>query len=77
MEKNTDIQNLLKLYDGKLITKDRLTDFDKSAMEFFHDRNYVDNPHIQVTVQFDISDAENVYRKKFASLSSSFLMHFQ
>jgi chloramphenicol O-acetyltransferase type A len=62
-----DIKELLTRYDGSPIDIEQLSDYEQSIMKFFHDRKYIDNPHIQMTLQFDITEGDRVYRKAFAT----------
>lgn len=58
-------QENLNLWDGRLLTAQEKSKYEKWALDFFQDKRYVEDPWLNLTLKVDISAARNNYKKKY------------
>lgn len=55
--------DILKEFEGSPLELEKLSTYEKWALGFFHNEEEILDPEIDVTIQFDITDADKHYRK--------------
>lgn len=57
-----NIDEILDRFEGKPLDIETLSQYDKWALSYFHDRTKIVDPNVEITFQMDISSAEANYR---------------
>ncbi len=56
-----ELTQLLNEFQGTPLDIEKLSSYEKWALSFFHNEKEISDPHIDITLQLDISDAEKHY----------------
>jgi chloramphenicol O-acetyltransferase type A len=74
--KNTNISDLLERYEGTPLSEDKLTLYQNWALEFFHDKRMITDPIVDISLNLDITEAKENYKKNFKFRGCSTLTSF-
>jgi len=68
-----DESKILENFGGTPLDMDRLSSYEQWAYQFFHKKEFVADPLIELTLQLDLSRIDETYRRDFASTPGSSL----
>lgn len=79
MHSTEEIEFITK-YNGRKLTEADRSTYEKWALDFFHQKESVQDPYLQITLQLDITKAYSVYTGKYehnqeASFTSYLMWH--
>ncbi|WP_109620976.1 CatA-like O-acetyltransferase [Sediminitomix flava] len=57
---------ILEKYEGKALTENDISSYEKWSLNFFHEPQIVREPYLQMTLQLDVTEALKVYKQKYA-----------
>ncbi|BDD04302.1 CatA-like O-acetyltransferase [Aureibacter tunicatorum] len=75
-----ELSKFLKLYDGHKLEEKDLSSYEKWSLQFFHKKEFVREPNLQITLQLEITKAYNTYKNECdtvigASFTSYLMWH--
>lgn len=59
--------SIIQKYDAIPLDTAALSTYEKWALQFFHDKEHISNPNLEMTLQLDVTDADKLYRQKFSN----------
>jgi len=66
-----DTKTLLDRYDGRPLNIEELSTFEKWALDYFDNPEFIVDPTLEVTLELDITKANANYRAKHASIDGA------
>ncbi|WP_372365299.1 hypothetical protein [Candidatus Uabimicrobium sp. HlEnr_7] len=60
------MQDFLEKYGGKELDSSKLSDYEKWSLNFFSDKNEIQDSSFEITIQLDITKADQIYRSTYA-----------
>lgn len=69
----TDLSELLERYSGTPVATEDLSRYERFALEFFHRKEIISDPNLELTVQLDITEANRIYRKHLHTIPGASL----
>lgn len=72
-EKRMCAAEIVEMFGGTRIDPVDLTRYERWALELFHDKRYLSNPNLKITLQLDITAAEKAYNAQYAAAAGASL----
>ena len=66
-----DTKTLLERYEGRPLDIENLSTFEKWALDYFENPKNISDPTLEITLELDITAANDAYRKRHASTEGS------
>ncbi|WP_196885059.1 CatA-like O-acetyltransferase [Aureivirga sp. CE67] len=70
MKSNRELEFIEK-YNGRILEENEISSYEKWALHFFHDKESVQEPYLQMTLQIDITEALKNYKENYKSISEA------
>ncbi|GJM63453.1 CatA-like O-acetyltransferase [Persicobacter diffluens] len=59
------LEELLKQYQGRALSQEEISSYERWSLDFFHNKAFVNEPNLQMTLQLDITEALKTYKDQY------------
>jgi chloramphenicol O-acetyltransferase len=66
-----EFKEILKEFHGTELNLEKLSSYERWALTFFHNEEEILDPNLDLTLQFDITEADKAYHKKHCNINGS------